>query len=82
MGGIFFIIGLIAIIPSIILFLIGGVMPIIIGILWIIIVFAILSVIQTSVDGILIASLYYYATTGNIPEVLENGMAEKIFVKK
>jgi len=85
-GGIFFLIGIIAAIPAALIFLIGfftgAVVLIPVAIVWLVIEIAIFSVIQTSVDGILIAALYSYATSGKVPKVLEGGMAQKLFAKK
>jgi len=44
--------------------------------------FVIISVLSTSVNGILKAGLYYYATTGKIPSVYKKETFEGMFVRR
>jgi len=81
-GGIFFLIFLVALVPFIISILTGVAALMMITFVAMLAVMAIIAVIQSSVNGILVASLYYYATKGKIPSVFDGGMLNRMFVRK
>ncbi len=74
------------ILPSIILLLLswlsGSIILIVIMLIIFLICLAIISVLSTSINGILKAGLYYYATTGKIPRTYKKETFERMFVKK
>ncbi len=82
MGLIFFILGIIGLIPLILSFLAGSPVIIISAVVLVIIYWVVLGIISSSLDGIFVTALYNYANTGKIPsayspEVLTNAFRPK-----
>ncbi len=82
MGFIFFILGLIGIVPLGILFITGSFNMIILAFAMTVIYWVVLGIVSASLDGIFVAALYNYANTGKIPsayspEVIKNAFQTK-----
>ncbi len=82
MGLIFFILGIIGLIPLVLSFLAGSPVIIISAVVLVIIYWVVLGIISSSLDGIFVTALYNYANTGKIPsvyspEVLTNAFRPK-----
>jgi len=67
-GIIFFLLGLIGIIPIVLGFLTGSFYPIILGVVIAALYWIVLGAIASALNGIYVAALYNYATKGHLPE--------------
>ena len=71
LGIIFFLVGLLGIVPIIVGVVIGGLVGLIVGLVVAIVYWLIIAVIASAAESVLVAALYRYATTGKTAEGLE-----------
>ncbi len=71
MGIIFFLAGLLGVLFIGVGALVGGLTGLVVGLVAAIVYWLVLAVVKAAAEGVLVAALYRYATTGQIPEGLE-----------
>ncbi len=71
LGIIFFLAGTLGILFIVAGGLVGGMVGLLVGLVAAVVYWLVLAVIKTAAEGVLVAALYRYATTGQVPEGLE-----------
>jgi hypothetical protein len=71
LGIIFFLFGLVGLVFIVLGALVGGPVGLVVGLIAAVVYWLILAVVKTAAEGVLVAALYRYATTGQVPEGLE-----------
>lgn len=82
LGLIFLLLGLLGIIPVIIAFMSGSGAALLITVGLIILYWVFLGIMSSTLNGIFVAALYQYATTGKIPVGFDAESVQQAFVKK
>jgi hypothetical protein len=81
-GGIFFLLGVLGVVPLGVAFVSGSLMVmLVIGII-VVMYWVALSVVSASLQGIFLTALYHYATTGKVPHGFEGEEIKQAFVRK